>query len=83
MKRRHSREELLSLLENADEIAERRRAPVGEHFAVWSAARAEANIAYDDWCGTPCAERYLIYRAAEDRADAAEVALARVGSIAA
>jgi hypothetical protein len=44
-------------------------------FAIWSAARAEANLAYADWCAAPGRERYAIYRAAEDRADAAEEAL--------
>jgi hypothetical protein len=44
-------------------------------FAVWSAARAEANIAYDAWCRSPGREAYAVYRAAEDRADAAEDAL--------
>ena len=46
-------------------------------FAEWSAARAESNLAYDAWCRRPGADGYLIYRAAEDRADAAEDALAR------
>ncbi len=50
-------------------------------FAEWSAARAEANMAYDAWCDGGCVgsrtEAYTVYRAAEDRADAAEVALAR------
>jgi hypothetical protein len=45
-------------------------------FTVWSAARAEANLAYDAWCATPGTEAYAVYRAAEDRADAAEHALA-------
>jgi hypothetical protein len=44
-------------------------------FVLWSAARAEANIAYDDWCAERGRDAYLVYRAAEDRADAAEVAL--------
>ena len=43
-----------------------------ERFAAWSVARAEANLAYEEWCTRPGAEAYLIYRAAEDRADAAE-----------
>ncbi len=47
-----------------------------ERFAVWSAARAEANLAYDAWCTAPGSEAYAVYRAAEDRADAAERALA-------
>jgi hypothetical protein len=42
---------------------------------LWSAARAEANIAYDAWCAAPGRVAYAVYRAAEDRADAAEVAL--------
>jgi hypothetical protein len=45
-------------------------------FTVWSAARAEANLAYSAWCETPGADAYVVYRAAEDRADAAEHALA-------
>jgi hypothetical protein len=50
-----------------------------ELFVLWSAARAEANIAYDAWCEDPGATAYAVYRAAEDRADAAEVALGRGG----
>jgi hypothetical protein len=46
-------------------------------FTVWSAARAEANLAYGAWCETPGAQAYAVYRAAEDRADAAEQSLAR------
>jgi hypothetical protein len=47
-----------------------------ELFTVWSAARAEANLAYEAWCDTPGFAAYVVYRAAEDRADAAEHALA-------
>jgi hypothetical protein len=47
-----------------------------ELFTLWSAARAEANIAYEAWCATPGQDAYAVYRAAEDRADAAEQALA-------
>lgn len=45
-------------------------------FTVWSAARAEANLAYAAWCEAPGTDAYIVYRAAEDRADAAEHALA-------
>ena len=48
-----------------------------ELFVLWSAARAEANMAYDAWCDAPGRMTYAVYRAAEDRADAAEVALSR------
>ena len=44
-------------------------------FAIWSAARAEANLAYEAWCATGGCDAYAVYRAAEDRADAAELAL--------
>ena len=50
-----------------------------ELYTIWSAARAEANLAYEAWCDLPGAESYSVYRAAEDRADAAEQALAMVG----
>jgi hypothetical protein len=48
-----------------------------ELFVIWSAARADANLAYDAWCARPGADSYAVYRAAEDRADAAESALQR------
>lgn len=46
-----------------------------ELFTLWSAARAEANLAYQAWCELPGVDAYVVYRAAEDRADAAEQAL--------
>jgi hypothetical protein len=46
-----------------------------EHFTIWSVARAEANLAYEAWCELPGVDSYAVYRAAEDRADAAEQAL--------
>jgi len=47
-----------------------------ELFAMWTAARAEANLAYDAWRSGLGCERYFAYRAAEERADAAQDALA-------
>ena len=52
-----------------------RRVLSDELFVLWSAARAEANMAYDAWCDEPGRMTYAVYRAAEDRADAAEMAL--------
>jgi hypothetical protein len=46
-----------------------------EVFTIWSAARAEANLAYQAWCDLRGSDAYAVYRAAEDRADAAEQAL--------
>ena len=47
-----------------------------ELYVMWGAARAEANVAYDDWCEDPGTMSYAVYLAAEDRADAAERAYA-------
>jgi hypothetical protein len=47
-----------------------------EVYAIWCAARAEANIAFDGWAASPGPEAYAAYRAAEDRADAAQDTLA-------
>ena len=47
-----------------------------EAYAIWSVARAEANLAFDAWNASPGTEAYVAYRAAEDRADAAQDALA-------
>jgi hypothetical protein len=46
-----------------------------ERLAIWSAARAEANTAYDCWRRERNSEAYVVYRAAEDRADAAQTQL--------
>ena len=67
--------ELVLVGEGARAMSGRR---LDEVFVVWSAARAEANLAYDAWCESPGADGYAVYRAAEDRADAAEAALWRV-----
>jgi hypothetical protein len=52
-----------------------------ERFTIWSAARAEANIAYEAWGRSPSPDTYAVYRAAEDRADAAEDALAELDAL--
>ena len=51
-----------------------------EVFVLWSAARAEANLAYDAWCAAPGPDSYVVYRAAEDQADAAEADLANAAA---
>lgn len=43
---------------------------------VWREAQAEANLAYEAWRRSPCLEAYTAYRAAQDRADAAQDDLA-------
>ena len=52
-----------------------------ERFTVWSAARAEANLAYDAWCAERTRDAYAVYRASEDQADAAEADLAALTEV--
>ncbi|MEA2124923.1 MAG: hypothetical protein QOI80_1705 [Solirubrobacteraceae bacterium] len=47
-----------------------------ELFAIWSVAAAEANIAFDSWRLHPGTAAYTAFLAAEDRASAAQDALA-------
>ena len=51
-----------------------------ERFVEWAASRAEANLLYDEWAAAPGRTAYAVYRAAEDRADAAQDALARLSA---
>jgi hypothetical protein len=44
--------------------------------AVWDEARLEAHRAYERWSANSGGDAYYIYRAAQDRADAAQDALA-------
>lgn len=39
-------------------------------------AQAEAELAYEEWRTSPCSDAYAVYRAAQDRADAAQDQLA-------
>lgn len=57
-----------------------RRRDYDELFAIWGAAQAEANVASDSWHATGGAEAYAAFRAAEDRADAAQDALAALAA---
>lgn len=41
-------------------------------------AQAEANLAYEDWRDVRSRDAYAVYRAAQDRADAAQDDLARL-----
>lgn len=46
---------------------------------AWEDARSEALASYDEWHTTRERSSYFIYRAAQDRADVAQDALAHVG----
>jgi hypothetical protein len=54
----------------------RGRALLEELSFVRREAQAEANLAYHDWQGLPCRDRWTVYLAAQDRADAAQDQLA-------
>jgi hypothetical protein len=54
----------------------RDRALLEELSFVRREAQAEANLAYSDWRGKPSRDRWTVYVAAQDRADAAQDALA-------
>jgi hypothetical protein len=70
--------ELKELLEHIEDTHELvlRPADGDEVVAVWREARWEANAALTAWRAAPSPESYAVYRAAEDRADAAETSLA-------
>jgi hypothetical protein len=60
-----------------------RELPEGASFfdcllVAWDEARWEARCTYDEWHGMGGMERYFVYRAAQDRADAAQDALAQI-----
>jgi hypothetical protein len=48
---------------------------VAELVQVWRDAQAQARTAYEGWRHRPGHEAYAVYRAAQDRADAAQLAL--------
>lgn len=74
-----SAHELRTLLDQVPDTRELvlRRSPVGwELYAAWSDAHEEAEEAYRVWRLHGGAGRYAAYRAAQDREDAAQDALA-------
>jgi hypothetical protein len=71
---------LLDQVPDTRELVLRRAAALGPAFDAvhdaWSDAHEEAESAYRRWRRTRGAEAYAIYRAAQDREDAAQDALA-------
>lgn len=68
--------ELLSDLEDTHEIVIRRTAAESGLLAAWVEAHEESREAFVWWATTGGAGAYAVYRAAEDRSDAALAALA-------
>ncbi len=71
---------LLDQVADTRELVLRRAAALGPAFDAvhdaWSDAHEEAEAAYGAWLHTPARRRLRVYRAAQDREDAAQDALA-------
>jgi hypothetical protein len=71
---------LLDQVPDTRELVLRRTVPLGPLwnavYDAWSDAHEEAEEAYWSWRASRRADDYLVYRAAQDREDAAQDALA-------
>ena len=74
---RHELKDLLDQVPDTRELVLRRQPRSSVAFDAWHEARDEALEAYRTWRGTACHDTYAVYRAAQDRADAAQDVLAR------
>jgi hypothetical protein len=73
----HELKTLLDQVADTREIVLRRsRARIAD-FDLWIDARDEAREAYRRWRAAPDADSYAVYRAAQDREDAAQDTLAQ------
>lgn len=68
---------LLDQVPDTREFVLRREATWAPVHASWNDAREDAAEAYRQWLGRRDAVSYAVYRAAQDREDAAQDALAR------
>jgi hypothetical protein len=68
----HDLKTLLDQVADTREIVLRRPRTWSADYDAWSDARDEALQAYAGWLAAPAAESYAVYRAAQDRADAAQ-----------
>jgi hypothetical protein len=68
--------QLLDQVADTRELILRRRTWSAE-YGAWSDAHEEAEEAYQDWGAAGTADAYWIYRAAQDREDAAQDTLAQ------
>ena len=74
---RHELKDLLDQVPDTRELVLRRQPRLSVAFDAWEEARDDALDAYRLWHTTACLEAYAVYRAAQDRADAAQDVLAR------
>jgi hypothetical protein len=75
---------LLDQVSDTRELVLRRAAALGPAFNAvydaWIDAHDEAYEAYSAWCRSGARDDYAVYRAAQDREDAAQDALAVTGA---
>jgi hypothetical protein len=72
----HELKDLLDQVPDTRELILRRASSWSAAHDAWSEARDDALDAYRGWRSAPAAETYAAYRAAQDRADAAQDTLA-------
>ena len=68
---------LLDQVADTREIVLRRARTWSADYDAWSDAREDSLQAYARWRAAPAAETYAVYRAAQDREDAAQDTLAQ------
>jgi len=73
----HDLKMLLDQVADTREIVLRRPRTWSADYDAWADARDEALDAYRRWHAAPASESYAVYRAAADRADAAQDTLAQ------
>ena len=73
----HELKTLLDQVPDTREIVLRRALGWSADHDAWSDARDEAQDAYSRWRAAPTAESYAVYRAAQDREDAAQDTLSQ------
>jgi hypothetical protein len=73
----HELKTLLDQVADTREIVLRRALSWSADYDAWGDARDEAQDAYRRWRVAPTAESYAVYRAAQDREDAAQDTLSQ------
>ena len=73
----HELKTLLDQVADTREIVLRRPRTRVADYDLWIDARDEAREAYGRWQAAPDADTYAVYRAAQDREDAAQDTLAQ------
>ena len=76
----HELKTLLDQVPDTREIVLRKALTWSADYDAWSDARDEALQAYASWRAAPTGESYAVYRAAQDREDAAQDAHTQTSS---